>query len=224
MIILFDTAEFNSKSANDKLPLECEICKKTFYIDKRYISYEMTANRGKHKYCSIECHSKAKITKVEVTCIQCGKSIYKTKAVYNKSRSKKFFCNSSCSAIYSNSHKTIGCRRSKLEIWVEKELTKKYPSIDMLFNSKHIINSELDIYIPSLKLAFELNGIFHYKPIYGNDKFVKIINNDKYKKQLCANNRIKLHVIDTGKQKHFSEISSKQYLDTITKIIDSSIK
>jgi len=48
-----------------------------------------------------------------------------------------------------------------------------YPDLVIHFNKKDAINSELDIYIPSLKLAFELNGIFHYEPIFGKENFLK---------------------------------------------------
>ena len=83
---------------------------------------------------------------------------------------KNNFCSRSCSATFNNKNKTYGTRRSKLEVFLEKELIKLYPDLLFHFNRKDTINSELDIYIPSLKLAFELNGIFHYEPIYGDNK------------------------------------------------------
>lgn len=135
---------------------------------------------------------------------------------------KKFnnhFCSRSCSATYQNTHKTKNIKRSKLEIWLEKQLTQTYPNLEIHFNRKDAINSELDIYIPSFKLAFELNGIFHYEPIYGEEQLKKIKNNDSRKFQACIENKIELCIIDASSMDYFKENKSKIYLDIITNII-----
>lgn len=58
------------------------------------------------------------------------------------------------------------------------------------------------------------------KPIYGDKKLNKIQNNDNNKFQLCQENKISLCVIDTSSQKHFTENSSKKFLQIIKNIID----
>lgn len=67
------------------------------------------------------------------------------------------------------------------------------------FNSKTIIGTELDVYFPTLRLAVELNGIFHYNPIYGTDKLIRIQQNDKQKEIRCHELGIEMIVIDTSK-------------------------
>lgn len=99
--------------------------------------------------------------------------------------SKKTFCNSSCSATYNNTHKKHGCRRSKFEKYCEEQLSKDFPELTIEYNQTSLINYELDIYIPSLKLAFELNGIFHYEPIYGKTLLEKTQSRDKQKILSC---------------------------------------
>mgnify|MGYP003658068441 CR=1 FL=1 len=94
--------------------------------------------------------------------------------------------------------------------------------MDIHFNRKDTIGSELDIYIPSINLAIEINGIFHYKPIYGIDKLQKIVENDKYKVSTCYEKEIKLHIIDTSKQTYVVPKTSKIYLDMIKNIIDKN--
>ena len=78
-----------------------------------------------------------------------------------------------------------------------------FPSLEFHFNRKDTINSELDIYIPSLKIAFELNGIFHYEPIYGPEKLGQINNNDERKMQACIEHGIELCLIDVSTLTYF---------------------
>jgi len=106
-------------------------------------------------------------------------------------------------------------------MYLEKQLTILYPTINILYNDNSAIGSELDIYIPSLNIAFELNGIFHYEPIFGIDKLKKIQYNDSNKFMKCHENSINLCIIDTSYQKQFKESTSQKYLDIITTIINS---
>jgi hypothetical protein len=157
-------------------------------------------------------------TSKDVNCSQCGKTF---KMIFSQfKRYKHHFCSRSCSATYNNLHKTKGNRRSKLEIWLEEKLPSLYPNLQFKFNSKEEINSELDIYIPSLKLAFELNGIYHYEPIHGVDKFNQIQNNDNRKFQACIEKGIDLCIIDTSSLNYFKEQNANKYLDIITNIIN----
>ena len=143
------------------------------------------------------------------------KLLYKT--------TKNCFCTRSCATIFNNTHKKHGTRRSKLEIFLEQELLKKYEDLEFHFNKKDTINSELDIYIPSLKLAFELNGIYHYEPIYSVDQLSKIQNNDNRKFQACLEQKIELCVINTSEQKVFKPATSERFLSIITSILDNKI-
>lgn len=106
-----------------------------------------------------------------------------------------------------------------MEIWLEKNLTELYPQLEIHFNRKDAINSELDIYIPSLKLAFELNGVFHYEPIYGEEKLKQIQSNDNRKFQACLEKGIELCIIDTTPMKYFKEAKARKYLDIVVDIL-----
>lgn len=218
---LFTTEEFNDAKSLDYLPCECYACKNTFLKEKHEIVKFLNKAKNCHtiQYCSRKCKSTGQTTISTVKCANCGAAFEKLPNQIKKSKNN--FCSRSCAATYNNTHKTHGNRRSKLEKYIEIKLTSLYPNLDIRFNCKDPIDSELDIYIPDLNLAIELNGIFHYEPIFGTKKFQQTQNNDISKTKACINNEIDLCVIDTSHQKYFKESTSQQYLDIIVKIINS---
>jgi hypothetical protein len=135
-------------------------------------------------------------------------------------KSKHNFYGHPCAASYQNTHKTTGIRRSKLEVWLEEQLRQRYPDLEILFNAKEAINAELDIHFPSLNLAFELNGIYHYEPIYGPKKLASVQTNDCRRFQACLEKGIDLCVIDVSSMLHFKPNKGQRYLDIITHIVD----
>jgi hypothetical protein len=218
MIPLYTQDEFNNSKSEDKLQCQCEICSNIFYKSKRDI---LKVLRGKRvgKYCSKTCVGVSRIKKQIIICANCNKEFNQRPFEIRKSKSDNHFCSSSCAAQYNNTHKTKGYCRSKLEKYLEIELIKSCSNLEILFNDKKAINSELDIYVPSLKLAFELNGIFHYEPIFGQNTLNKIQNNDNHKFRACIEHNIDLCIIDTSQQKYFKIETSQKYLDIIINII-----
>lgn len=133
---------------------------------------------------------------------------------------RKLFCNRSCSATYNNTHKTYGTRRSKLEVYLENKLIVEYTNLEFVFNKKSTIKSELDIFIPQLNIAFELNGIYHYKSIHGASLLKRIQNNDLLKQRACQEKNITLYTIDTSALSTFNEKAATQYLNTVKELIN----
>ena len=210
-------------SRNDTIEVTCEFCSSSIVKTKRNIT-ESLRKGATFITCSRLCGSRIKtLTRTQVTCQHCKVSLSVTPSRLRKTKFQYVFCSASCSAIYHNTHKITGNRRSKLETWLETALTLKYPLLVFKFNDKETINSELDIYIPSLNIAFELNGIFHYEPIYGSEKLQSIQNNDDRKFQACLEHGIELCIIDTAAQKRFTEQSSQKYLEIIVTILESKL-
>jgi hypothetical protein len=162
---------------------------------------------------------------VDCICNHCGKTFkYFESRLKNKNRkSGRMFCSKSCAATYNNTHKTHGYRRSKLEAYIETKLITNYPNLEIHFNRKDTINSELDIYIPSLKLAFELNGIFHYEPIYSDKQFSQIQNNDKRKFCACLEKNIELCIVDSSSLTYFKPDKAEKYYQIVKQLIDHKL-
>jgi len=218
---LFTQKQYDESSLKDLLKCKCLHCHIEFNISKKRIyDAEHFRNNGV-QFCSNKCNNDFRKLEKLVICKQCNTSFYKKNAQIKKH--PNHFCSRSCSATYNNLHKKSGIRRSKLEIYLEETLPVIFPNLNIEFNSKTAINSELDIYIPNLQLAFELNGIYHYEPIHGKDKLTKIQHNDQNKFQLCQQYSISLCIIDTTSQKKFTKKSSQKFLDIIVDIIKQKL-
>lgn len=228
MNALFDISKINDLKKEEIICI-CKNCTNRFLADKRNVKRFLgliKESNGKNKieYCSNKCQREyeSKKSKIQCFCTNCNLILLKNKSQLKKSKSGNLFCSRSCSAEFNNKNKKSGTRRSKLEMWIEEKLKSKY-NFEIVFNDKSTINSELDIYIPSLRLAFELNGIFHYEAIYGDEKLNKIKNNDNTKFQSCIKNNIELCVIDTSSSKNFKPDRDIKYLNIIEEIINKRI-
>jgi transposase-like protein len=218
---LFTQQQYDNSKSEEKLPCECYVCQETFYSIKKKITQELKTPDNRVKFCSKKCYIANKTTSIYVSCSNCSKTVIKLLSEIK--RNKNHFCCQSCSATYNNKHKMTGYRRSKLEKWIEEQLLLMYPHLHIDFNKTDAVGSELDIYIPSINLAFELNGIFHYEPIYGIKKLNKVQDNDISKSKACHDNKIDLCIIDTSQQKYVKPHTSKKYLEIIINIIEERI-
>lgn len=215
---LYTEAEFQAAKHNQLLPLCCIYCGKTYYRNKQQISVSMQNAFPIGSFCSHSCSKAFHFPRITVRCKNCQKEF--TKSPSQHSKHPNHFCSCSCAAKWNNAHKTKGTRVSKLEVWLQQKLPTLYPNLGFHFNRKDAINGELDIYIPSLKLAFELNGIFHYEPIYGPEKLAKMQTNDARKFAACQEHGVELCVIDSSSMKNFKEQRAIKFLTIITNIID----
>ena len=82
--------------------LNCKICQTQFYAKPRHIQL------GWGKYCSKPCQHKAQYTGETVNCANCNKKVYRAQRDLRRSKSKNFFCNKSCLAIWKNKHILFG--------------------------------------------------------------------------------------------------------------------
>ena len=180
---------------------DCDYCGNASYNSPSKII------RNHKNFCSKECSYKYKSKKVEVICLVCQKIF--CKQLCEAKRYTRHCCSQECSKLLAKLRKDWGSTRSKLEIFIEGEMTKIFSFL--IDYNKTDIGYELDIYIPHLDLAIELNGIFHYKPIYGMEKLLRVQQIDREKVIECKKRNIKLIVIDVSKDKSTKKVMKERY-------------
>lgn len=195
------------KQINNWVALICDGC------GLEYTRMKSEASNSQKHYCSAICRPRVSGLQTR-NCLTCNAEVKRYVSLMPKNGN--VFCNNSCAAIWKNKHRdSKGTTRSKLEKWLEGQLKIKYADLEFLFNKTSIIGMELDIYIPKLKLAFEINGVFHYKDVFKNGLLEKRLILDEKKRQLCLKYNIKLIEINTSEQIYFTEKSSQKFLDLI---------
>lgn len=225
MLKNYNQEDFDKSDSNTMFSLSCLNCSNIFYKTKRYIVAAIRRNKkcsqpNAGKFCSNGCHHQYTSKQlIEKTCGFCQKIIFKRHNDIKKSASGLFFCDRSCSCSYKNISKKDGFRSSKMEKFLQKKLAEEFPNLEIFYNDRKTIKLELDIFIPSKNIAFELNGITHFKPIYGYDKFIKIKNNDCRKIKICDEHNIKLYQIDISYIDRFNEEDGFKIYDKIREYI-----
>lgn len=155
-----------------------------------------------------------------VICRNCGFEFEKSASQIK--RSKNNFCTKSCGASWNNKNlKKVGVRRSKLEVALEEKIKKELPDIEVLFNNKDQIGSEIDIFFPKNNIAFEINGPAHYRPIWGEKKLKAVQTLDKQKFDLCQSLNIRLIVLDVSCE-GFSKKNVEKHFQHILKELEIS--
>lgn len=172
-----------------------------------------------------------KTPKIKIRCLcfceQCGKEILKTKRdLTRKIKNGLSFCSRSCRMTHQNlnTKNKYSCRRSKAEEYLCQLISVDFKDMEILKNDRTILPSklELDIYIPSLKLAIELNGPTHYLPIFGESKLNRTVRNDERKNLEMIDLEINALTIDIShlnSSKKTKEFLDKVYKDKIKDII-----
>lgn len=200
--------------------IACDYCQKLCYKAQCEIIKGITRNNK--FFCNQKCHGGYHSTKQNVICLNCQIAFSKRKSQIIKS--DKHFCSKSCATTYNNKHKKFGIRRSKMEKLIEEMLLLEYPDLKYLCNDKTIIGSELDFYFPEHKLAIQINGIVHYKPIYGQIKFDQISNLDIEKRIFCEKQNIKLFEIDCSQDHYLNKKIISERLSQIKHILAEKVR
>lgn len=193
----------------------CSWCGSSFTREKKNETRQLKRNLGYKPYCGKACFDKALDQKIVFFCETCGASGLRSPGKLSTHN----FCSSSCSATFHNRNKAFGCRRSKLEIYIEECIQSELPDIWTVFNDRQALGLELDVYFPALRLALEFNGPLHYEPIYGDDTFHRIVDKDQQKLLQCAEQGIELIIIDVSSLSRFTPKAGQKYWNLLKPII-----
>lgn len=203
----------------DKIKIECIVCKnehlvskynkntkccsrgcantyRASKIDRPKCNYcDKTVNRrlshcGKTVYCNKFCEIEAKKKRCQLICQICS-------IIYERAESKKNskYCSRKCMGVgIKNSYvKRKPQYRSYGECAIVCLLRKNYPNIRIETSNREQLNGyEIDIWLPELNVGVEYNGPHHFKPVYGENIFIKTIESDKKKNEIATNKNIKL--------------------------------
>lgn len=109
-------------------------------------------------------------------------------------------CCDECRRIVASRLGSLGLdtKRSKAEAYLESLIRRDFPKADLICNDRLALHSglELDLNIRSAKIAVELNGPTHYKPIYGDKALQATQRNDRDKARECQMRGITLLVVN----------------------------
>ena len=76
--------------------VRCKNCLKEFLVKPSALK------RGYGKYCSVSCGRRGNRSGKTVLCFICGTPVYRAPEKLARSKSKKYFCSKSCSAVWRN--------------------------------------------------------------------------------------------------------------------------
>lgn len=172
---------------------------------------------------------------VQLICENCNLEFSRRKsAILNRdiNKGKPFnhnFCSKKCKGIFESKlglgifdkTATYTKNRSSLELFLEEKIKRNFPFLLIDPNNRSLLGYELDLYLPEISLAIEVNGIHHHKKIYKNQNLEAIQFKDSYKIEKCKELNIQLIIIPFIKRlylRHFEQIWKDLKLEFLNKI------
>lgn len=209
---LFDKSNFKRYCSHEcymKAPVKSSSAIVTNCLQCGELVLKYKSQMCKNTFCNCTCAGNfngknlSEKASQEINCSYCGNIFTRRKGlnVARKTKEQKLnFCSKQCKGTYDSTipkgihdpNSSFVKNRSALEIFIEEKIKSYFPYIALNLNNRSVLGLELDFYLPELNLAFEINGLVHYKAIYGEDMFIKIQEKDNRKIQLCNEKEIDL--------------------------------
>lgn len=210
----------NYKNDREKLPIICP----EHGIFEQTMNNHIIGGQGCPECGKIKCSNEKLMTNEEF--IERARKVHNDKYDYSKVRYEKsdkkvkIICpdHGEFEQIARNHLFGQGCpkcffEKSEFEKNVFDFIKTNLPDVDIIENDRTILNGkEIDIYIPSLKIGFELNGLIWHSEKFGIDKKYHL---NKTKK--CLEQGIKLIHIFEDEWNNKTEICKSKILSIISK-------
>lgn len=181
-----------------KFPFICQECNEVFHLAWKTVRDARRGYRSGGRLINTKNCSRCKRNSRMVECQRCGARFHKTAG--DILRRPNHFCNHSCAASYNNRKREYR-PRSRAEDFLEGILTRAGHYVEC--NRRDILPSglEIDIFVPRIELAVELNGPVHYKPIYGADRLMQARRNDAIKHKEAVAAGLDFHTINVSQSR-----------------------
>jgi len=171
-------------------------------------------------FCSRSCKAAGSRRRHTAECAVCGKSITRQLSQLKKSKSGKIFCSPRCGTIWSNWKGPKFKERSILERAIGEELVDLFPDLKIHLGDISPIDSSVDIWIPELKLAIEINGPHHYEPLRGDiSAYISTVKNDLRKIRQAQTAGVSLYVLNARRFK--GKRAFAKYFPQVAKLVAS---
>jgi ribosomal protein L33 len=203
------------------ITLLCHACGIEFQRKKSEVMKSI--RKGKKFSCSVGCSNRLSNSGLQrfvtLKCDECGQEFTRVMKDYRKNQLRnaaKLYCNKHCAMIALNKSPRSSRPTSSHEVIMSQIIKDNYDNNICIFNNVRDVfpdNLEIDIWIPSVCLAIELNGVCHFYPIYGEDRLKKTQSNDYKKSMLAQKMNINLLTIDTSSLKSKSKQQVLNFLN-----------
>lgn len=176
-------------------------------------------------FCSKACKYAFFNKKIMIPCAQCGKPLMKPLSEFRKSKTGNMFCSISCATTLNNYTFKKKLRSSTLEKYIQEQMELDFPTLKVVFNDNSTIKAELDIFIPSLNVAIEIHGPFHYRHIRGKaNKLDQMRVNDARKAKRCKDQGIRLYALNASEYRGLTKKAKARYYPQIKKLIEQLLE
>ena len=119
--------------------------------------------------------------------------------------------------------------RSFAEKMIRRHLEQIYPQMEIVANRRpdelrSSLNKplELDLYMPGLQVAIEIQGPQHFIELYGDN--TRLLENDKYKKKWCRSHGIKLMWMNWDGISRLLFLPSNVQIDHLRSLLERLLK